>query len=178
MSVRQPTATKAAAGAAKGGASASAGIPLWYLLPLRMFLGWTFLRAGMWKLGPYLANNELRGVMARWASDHPHAFVREFLGGRGQLWSELLGYVVTYGEIAIGVALLLGLFTRGAAVLGTLLVTCYLVAGGHTSAAVMAQGQVMLVALLTLAAAGAGRTIGCDGWLHKRAPVMPFTMLY
>lgn len=178
MSGRQPTVSGKPAGGAPPRGGGAAGVPLWYLLPLRAFLGYTFLRAGAAKLGPYLAGNELRAVMGRWATDNPYPLAREFLAGRGQMWSELLGYVLAYGELAIGACLLFGLFTRGAAAAGTLLIACYLAAGGHTSAALMAQGQVMLVALLTLAAAGAGRTAGCDGWLFRRAPVMPFTMLY
>lgn len=175
MSARQPTA--AGAGAAKGG-SKTGGVPLWYLLPLRVAIGGAFLHASAGKLGVYLANNELRGALARSASGNPVAFMQQFLSGKAQLWSEPIAYLLAYGELVVGVALVLGLFTRGASAAGATIVGAYLLAAGHTAPGLYALGLVGMVALGTLAAAGAGRVVGCDGWLHRRAPVMPFTLLY
>ena len=160
------------------GRSSSTGVPLYYLLPLRVYMGYAFLRAGIAMQGAFLDGGELRSLFSRWATDNPYPFARAFLSGRAQLWSELIAYLVAWSAVAIGIALASGAFTRATALAGATLVGAALVLGGHTAATAAAQGQIYLVALLTLTAAGAGRTLGVDGWLHRRAPVMPFTLLY
>lgn len=163
---------------AAAGRSTPAGVPRWHLLPLRVYLGYWFLKSGLAMQGAFLMENQLRGVFAQWAPGNPHPVARAFLDGRGQLWSELIAYGVAGGATAIGVALIAGLFTRGAALAGALLVTTTLMLGGHASASLLAHGQLVLVALVTLALCGAGRCLGFDLWLHRRASVMPFTLLY
>lgn len=158
--------------------SSAGGVPLWHLLPLRVYLGYSFLKAGLLMQGAFVEQNQLRMLFGQWAPGNPHPAARAFLEGRGQMWSELLAYVVCYGAMLIGVTLTAGLFTRGAALTGAGLVAATLALGGHTSATMMMQGQLVIVALITVALAGAGRFVGCDLWLHRRASVMPFTLLY
>lgn len=161
-----------------GGSRTAGGVSLYTLLPMRLWLGYAFAHFGYVLSGAFVTANELHGVFGRWGSDNPYPVARAFLTGRGQLWSELIAYVVAYGALAIGIALISGLFTRAAAFAGTALALAIVLLGGHTSPAIMMQGQLTVVALFTLATAGAGRVLGMDGWLHRRAPVMPFTLLY
>lgn len=156
----------------------STGVPLWQLLPLRIYLGYAFLKSGLALQGAFVHENQLRVLFTQWAPANPYPAARAFLEGRGQLWSELLAYAVCYAAVMIGIALTAGLFTRAAALTGAALAAATLFLGGHASATLMAHGQLLIVALLTLALSGAGRFIGCDIWLHKRASVMPFTLLY
>jgi uncharacterized membrane protein YphA (DoxX/SURF4 family) len=155
-----------------------ASIPLSYLLPLRLFVGWFFLNAGLSKLGPFLHTSELRSTLARWAADNPYPFYKGFLATRAQDYSGLLAYLVAYGEIIVGAMLMLGLFTRLACAVGILLVANYYLASGHTGWVFAGIDQAFFVALVTLAAAGAGRVAGLDGHLLARAPTLPFRLLY
>lgn len=157
---------------------APSGVPLWHLLPLRLYLGYAFVKFGLTLQGAFIEQNQLKALFVEWAPMNPYPAARAFLEGRGQLWSELLAYAVCYGAIAIGAALTAGLFTRGTAIAGAALTAATLVLGGHASPTLMAEGQLLIVALCTIALSGAGRFVGCDLWLHRRASVLPFTLLY
>jgi uncharacterized membrane protein YphA (DoxX/SURF4 family) len=128
------------------------------------------------KLGPWLAGGSLKGELARWALSQRFTFWRECLLGRAQTYAELIAHLVTYGEIVVGACLVIGLFTRAASALAAAGLLVYLLAAG--SLATVAETGLSLVALVTLAAAGAGRVVGLDRRLFARAPVMPFTLLY
>lgn len=157
---------------------APSGVPLWHLLGLRIYLGYAFVKFGLSLQGDFIDTNQLKALFATWAPGNPYPAARAFLEGRGQLWSELLAYTVCYGAIAIGAALTAGLFTRGTAMLGVVLAASALWLGGHANPEMMAHGQLLIVALCTVALSGAGRFVGCDLWLHRRASVLPFTLLY
>src|SRR5436305_2110557 len=98
------------------------GEAAWVLLPLRAFLGVTFLYAGLSKLFDrnYLDAVSPLGVRAQML----HAAVGSPIGGlvtfSGQ-HAVLTGLLIAFGEVAAGLGVLLGLFTRAAAAVGMLL---------------------------------------------------------
>jgi len=162
------------------GASSSGGkggsVPLVALIPLRIFLGYWFLKAGLSKLGPWITTNALRGELAQWAQTNPYPFWRSLLTGKAAIYSELISHIITYGEIVIGTCLIVGLLTRAVSILagGGLLI--YLAAAGYSTPVI--DTCLALVTLWTVAFTGAGRSLGLDSRLFSRAPVMPFTLLY
>ncbi|MGW4132946.1 Rieske 2Fe-2S domain-containing protein [Amycolatopsis japonica] len=96
--------------------------PTWALLPLRVFLGGTFLYAGLSKLldPHYLDHTSPLGVHAQML----HAATTSPLGALVSLAAEyptVTGLVIAFGEFAVGMGTLLGLFTRIAALGGFLL---------------------------------------------------------
>src|SRR5690348_13831560 len=95
----------------------------WVLVPLRLFLGVTFVYAGVQKLGdPQYFNPAARGYIGRqiaaFANSSP---LHGFLMSMAVPHAAFFGALVAYGELAIGLGVLLGLFSRAAS-LGGLLV--------------------------------------------------------
>ncbi|GAB2836387.1 Rieske 2Fe-2S domain-containing protein [Lentzea nigeriaca] len=96
--------------------------PIWVLLPLRVFLGGTFLYAGLSKIldAHYLDHTSPLGVHAQMlqaATTSPIGPMVSFAAEH----PTVTGLVVAVGEVAVGLGTLLGLFTRIAALGGFLL---------------------------------------------------------
>jgi thiosulfate dehydrogenase [quinone] large subunit len=96
--------------------------PGWVLLPLRAFLGVTFVYAGVSKLWDphYLDASSPLGVHAQML----HAATTSPISGLVSLSAEhatLTGLLIAFGELAAGLGVLLGLLTRLAALGGVLL---------------------------------------------------------
>lgn len=96
--------------------------PIWALLPLRVFLGGTFLYAGLSKIFDthYLDHTSPLGVHAQML----HAATTSPIGPLVSFAAEhptVIGLVVAFGEVAVGLGTLLGLCTRIAALGGFLL---------------------------------------------------------
>jgi len=104
------------------GADAPPRTPIWALLPLRVFLGGTFLYAGLSKIldTHYLDHTSPLGVHAQML----HAATTSPIGPLVSFAAEhptVFGLAIAFGEIAVGLGTLLGLFTRVAALGGFLL---------------------------------------------------------
>jgi thiosulfate dehydrogenase (quinone) large subunit len=96
--------------------------PIWALLPLRVFLGATFLYAGLSKIFDthYLDDTSPLGVHAQML----HAATTSPIGPLVSFTAEhptVTGLIIALGEVAVGLGTLLGLFTRIAALGGFLL---------------------------------------------------------
>jgi thiosulfate dehydrogenase [quinone] large subunit len=92
------------------------------LLPLRVFLGVTMIYAGLLKFfdPAYLDSNSPNGVqqqMLAAAASSPISFLVSFTADHAALF----GLTIAFGELAVGIGVLLGLWTRIAAVGGLLL---------------------------------------------------------
>jgi thiosulfate dehydrogenase (quinone) large subunit len=98
-------------------------IPAGVLLPLRLFMGVTFLYAGIQKLtDPQYFRASAPGYigkqLAAFAAGSP---IRGFLIHVAVPNARFFGGLVAYGELAIGLAILAGLLYRPAALMGALL---------------------------------------------------------
>ncbi|WP_162185605.1 Rieske 2Fe-2S domain-containing protein [Lentzea aerocolonigenes] len=96
--------------------------PIWTLLPLRVFLGGTFLCAGLSKIldTHYLDQTSPLGVHAQML----HAATTSPIGPLVSFAAEhptVTGLAIALGEVAVGLGTLLGLFARVAALGGFLL---------------------------------------------------------
>jgi thiosulfate dehydrogenase [quinone] large subunit len=146
----------------------------------RCWVGWQFLHAGLAKL----TGDE----RARWVGGQAGSEVRGFLGYALQLapggklagphpevlgWyaalirhgllphAAIFGYLVAFGEVLVGAALILGLLTRFAAAMGLLMNFAYLCAG------VSGVGPLMVLIELPLLLVGAtAGDYGLDRWLR------------
>ena len=95
----------------------------WIVVPLRLFLGVTFLYAGIQKLtDPQYFNPQARGYIghqiAAFATGSP---LRSFLINVAVPHAVLFGALVAFGELAIGLGALLGFLLRPAALFGLLI---------------------------------------------------------
>jgi uncharacterized membrane protein YphA (DoxX/SURF4 family) len=84
--------------------------------------------------------------------------------GRGLVDSETMDRVIPWFDVAVGACLILGLFTRPAAVLGALFLASVCAAQWPLSpgAAPIYNQAIEMLALVALAAIGAGRFVGLD----------------
>lgn len=100
-----------------------ASMPGWVLLPLRLFLGITFIYAGIQKLtDPQYFNPTTPGYIGKqviaFATGSPiHGFLIQFVVPHAHFF----GALVAYGELAIGLGALFGFLLRPAAFFGALL---------------------------------------------------------
>lgn len=146
----------------------------WLWLVVRLYVGWVWLEAGWEKVGnPAWTGNQagtalagfLKGVLAKTAGAHPDvtgwyaSFLQNFIIPHTAFWS----YLVAYGELLVGVALIFGLFTTLAAFFGGFMNLNYLLAG-----TVSINPQLLILAILLLAARHIAGWWGLDRWIMPR----------
>lgn len=112
----------------------------WFWLLVRLYAGYEWLIAGTEKLSnPVWTGSKAglaitgfaKGALAKTAGEHPNvtqwyaAFLQGIVLPHAVVWS----WAITLGEIAVGIGLILGLFTGVAAFFGGLMNANYLLAG-------------------------------------------------
>ncbi len=145
----------------------------WLWLILRLWLGWRWLEAGWAKVqnpawtGPNSGapiQGFVQGALAKTGGEHPDvpgwyaAFLQSVVLPNAGFWSKL----VAYGEVAVGIALILGLFTGIAAFFGGFMNFNYLLAGTVSTNPMM----FLVAGLLVLAWKTAG-------WLGLDRVILP-----
>jgi thiosulfate dehydrogenase [quinone] large subunit len=126
--------------------------PVW--LVIRLWLGWQWLQAGLAKAqdpGWMDSGQALRGFWQGALTTSPRpvivydwyrAFIEALLVGGHYVW---FGKLIVLGELAVGVALILGAFTGLAAAGGLLLNLNYLLAGSASTNPVLAIVEVLVM---------------------------------
>lgn len=112
----------------------------WIWLILRLYVGWEWLSAGWEKLNSDVwvgskagtaLTGFIQGALAQTGGAHPNVqswyawFLEYIVLPNAKLWS----YLVTWGEVLVGIALILGLLTGIAAFFGSFMNVNYLLAG-------------------------------------------------
>jgi thiosulfate dehydrogenase [quinone] large subunit len=147
------------------------GQPGWLLLPLRGFLGLTFIYAGLQKIAnpDYLDPHSPTSVAHQMQLLYP----RSPIGPLMELSMHaptFVGLLIAFGELAVGLGTLLGLWTRVAAVGGALLaLTFFLTVSWSTTPYYYGADIVFVFAWLVMFAFGSGGVLSVDGWLRDRA---------
>jgi thiosulfate dehydrogenase [quinone] large subunit len=143
----------------------------WVLLPLRAFLGVTFVYAGASKLFDvhYLDPSSPLGVHAQML----HAAATSPIGGLVSLSAEhatVSGLLIAFGELAAGLGALLGLLTRLAALGGLLLAfSFFLTVSWTTRPYYFGADIVFAFAWTPLVIAGDGGLLSLTAWLRAAA---------
>lgn len=112
----------------------------WLWLPVRLYVGYVWFIAGWEKfISPAWIGSDagkavsgfLTGALSKTAGAHPDvsAWYAALIQNVALPHPILLSYLVTYGEIAVGLGLILGLYTGLAAFLGAFMNFNYLLAG-------------------------------------------------
>lgn len=147
------------------------------MLGLRLLMAWVFLQAGLAKLAEGGWTNpgawSAEGFLLQGVAD-ANPFKGLFTFFADFLW--LVEPMVLFGQILIGLALLLGLFVRFAALCGGLMMALFWLAafeGGFAQGLPIAHGFVFdssfvyMILLFGLGAWGAGRVLGLDATLER-----------
>ncbi len=142
----------------------------WALLPLRAFLGVTFTFAGLQKLANpnFFKSSDPAGIYQQLiASDRVsplHPILEHLLR-----FSTPIGYVIALGELAVGLGVLLGLWTRIAAAGGAVIsLMLFLAVSYHSSPYYTGSDIVFLFAWTPLILAGSGGVWSLDALIASR----------
>lgn len=147
-------------------------LPGWALLPLRSFLGVTFVYAGLQKLADptFLDAAAPQSIQAQLHAAATRSPIGGILG-TGTHQPVLLGLLIAFSELAIGTATLLGLGSRVAAGGGAVLSAGFLLAvSWHSRPYYYGADIVFLAAWTPLILAGDGPW-SIDGWLRGRVRI-------
>jgi len=128
----------------------------WFWLVVRVYVGWQWWEAGWSKFnspawtGPQAGaaiKGFLTGALAKTAGAHPDVsgWYAHFLQNFALPHAIALSYIVTYGELLVGIALILGIFTGIAAFFGTFMNFNYLFAGTVSINPLLAVLQIFLI---------------------------------
>ena len=155
----------------------------WALLPLRAFLGWTFLFAGLQKLtnpGFFTPSNPA-SIQAQLAGAARRSPIHGLLAHLGHV-AVPLGIAIALGELAIGLGTLLGLWTRMAAAGGALIsFSLFLAISFHSNPYYTGSDIVFVFAWIPLVVAGSGNVLSLDGAIANasryRRGVLPAAMV-
>jgi len=141
----------------------------WVIMPLRLFLGVTFLYAGLQKLtnpdflkssSPISIHAQLLGATH---SSPIHALITHLVP-----IAPVVGVVIALGEVAIGLGVLVGLWTRVAAAAGMALsLGLFLTVSFHSSPYFTGSDIVFLFAWTPLALGGVAGGPSLDTWMAQ-----------
>ncbi len=134
---------------------------------LRIYIGYQWITAGWGKItgGGFDAGGFLQGAIASAGGDNPtvQGWWAVFLENVALPNANLFTFVVMWGELLVGIALILGIFTNFAALMGITMNFAFLFSGTVSTNAQM----VLITVFLIIAGYNAGR-YGLDRW------VLPF----
>jgi YVTN family beta-propeller protein len=116
-------------------------------------------------------------LVTRYAAENPIAGYKAFLLGT-VVPNEAYAHLTALGEVAIGLALTLGLFTEVGALFGALLVITYGLAVQHMSPAQQGFHVMLFAMMVAFLFARAGRVWGVDGWLARRSEARSFAQSF
>ena len=146
-------------------------IRLWPIVALRIYTGIFFAYAG---LGKVMRENFADGLTGFLTSrlDACFAFYRPIIEGVFLPAKDVMALLVAWGELALGVALILGLMTRYAAFAGAFMVMNFWFAKGQGALDGMNHDVVWMMILLVLGFVHAGKIAGFDNALADRFPFL------
>jgi thiosulfate dehydrogenase [quinone] large subunit len=146
----------------------------WALLPLRFFLGSTFLFAGLQKLAnPNFFNSASpTSIQAQLIASARISPIHMLISHLVQ-FATPLGIIISLAEVAIGVGALLGLWMRVAAIGGAILsLNLFLTVSFHATPFYTGADIVFFFAWLPFILAGSGTRLSIDSWIARRAAQM------
>ncbi|MBV9486360.1 MAG: DoxX family membrane protein [Frankiaceae bacterium] len=147
----------------------------WRILPLRLFLAVTFIYASLQKLANpnYLDASSPASVVGQMKALESTSPIGPLL--RLSLHAPtLVGLLIAFGELAVGVGVLVGLWTRLAAVGGALLsLTFFLTVSWSTTPYFYGSDIVFVFAWTVFIGCGAGGVLSLDAWIRLRAQQVP-----
>jgi len=142
-------------------------VHFWPITLLRVYTGVFFLYYGFGKVrNPDFANGLAGFVSGR--LENSAAFIKPFLESVVLPNNGVFAFLVAWGELAIGLALILGLATRWASVAGALMVGAFWATKGQGFLDAQNHDVIWFMIFIVLAAVHAGRVHSLDERLADR----------
>ena len=140
---------------------------LWPITLLRVYTGIFFLKYGFGKItNPDFADG-LSGFVTG-NLEKSYGFMRPFLESVVLPNNGVVAFLVSWGELLVGAALVLGLATRYAAIAGALMVAAFWFTKGQGFLSAQNHDAVWFMVFVVLAAVHAGRAHSLDEKLKDR----------
>ncbi len=130
---------------------------------IRVYIGYQWLTAGWGKaMGGFDASGFIQGAIANAGGENPtvQAWWGAFLEAVALPNAGMFSFMVAWGEVLVGLALILGIFTNFAALMGLTMNFAFLFSGTVSTNAQM----VVLTMFVLVAGYNAGR-YGLDRWI-------------
>jgi thiosulfate dehydrogenase [quinone] large subunit len=153
---------------------------IWFLLPLRLYVGGYFLAAAWEKIGDgFLSEPDKLIALFRpiiEGPDYPFGFYHAFYKLLIAPHPGLFAFLVVFGELMTGLAILTGTMTRLACWGGLFMMLNFFLAFNpliptpNNTLATPNYSVTFAVILLVLLVTGAGRAYGVDHYLRGKAP--------
>ncbi|WP_435924080.1 DoxX family membrane protein [Paenibacillus sp. DYY-L-2] len=138
-------------------------VAAWLLAIVRIYLGYQWLTSGWGKItGGFDAEGYLLGAIEKSGGEHPavQGWWASFLEHFALPGVEVFNFLVPWGEVLVGLGLILGLFTWTAALFGMVMNFAFLFSG-----TISTNPQMLLLEIfIVVAGANAGR-IGLDAFV-------------
>jgi thiosulfate dehydrogenase (quinone) large subunit len=144
--------------------------PGWVVLPLRLFLGVTFVYAGLQKLidHSYFDAASPQSVQQQMVLQSKTSPIGSLVGITAH-HAVFFGFLILLGEIAVGLGALLGIWTRLAALGGLLLsLSFFLTVSFHTHPYFYGSDIVFVFAWITLLLSGDGAVLSVSAMVRRR----------
>lgn len=143
------------------------------LMILRLYLGVVFLVAALPKFQRDFTPG-LVGFLEQVALQRGHPFYQQFVHDIVLPNASAFAVLVGWGELLVGVTLILGLLTRFSAGVALVLALNYMFAKGAWFWTSSSNDAAFVAISLSLLIGAAGRTLGLDALLARRWPRSPF----
>ena len=147
-------------------------VPRWLLVIIRIVQGPMWLSSGWYWLTADTTAEMTQQISGVIESGRTYQFFVPFLEGVVLPYSPVFAFLVTAGELFVGVTLTLGLMTRLGAAVGMFLAFNYACLYGNTLLPV-GGNWLYFCYLIPVLIGAAGRSFGIDYWLHRRWPHLP-----
>lgn len=146
----------------------AAKINTWPIVLLRVYTGIFFLYFGAKKIGTGFGGDNTIGFLNSPFTENMFGFYRPIVDNVITPLSGVFGVLVAWGELFLGIALILGLMTRYAAYLGAFMVLNFWFAKGQGVLDAQNHDVIWFVILIVLGGLHAGRTMGLDSKLSGK----------
>lgn len=146
---------------------------IWLAL-VRIFFGYIWLQSGIEKLtgGGFVSG--MAKTLGYFASKNPYAWQKDFLLNVATPNATLFGNLAMYGEILVGLSLLLGVFSEIGLIGAIAMNLAYLFAAGWTSPSTETVNLAMAGVEFVLLLAGPGKVLSLEQFVYDRLPKLPW----
>lgn len=139
---------------------------VWFILALRLMIGYAFLYSGVSKVTasePFSAKGYLMNVAS--TNGNPLEPFFHWIGTTPWML-DLVNVAVPWGEVLIGLAVMVGIFTRLSAFFGALMMLMFYFGNWSIDHGFINGDFAYMLVFLSVAAFGAGRILGLDAYLE------------
>jgi len=138
----------------------------WFVLALRLLFGYAFLAAGLDKV--LVAGWSAQGYLANVAAVNENPLAGMFAWMADTAWFvAFVDLAVPWGEVLIGLGLVVGLLVRLAAFWGAFMMAMFYFGNWSVEHGIVNSDLAYVLVFLAIAAFGAGRILGLDAYVES-----------